>query len=47
MAMALVPPGETENVLLFEIKVVGGFLSFLGVGGLVYWLGTRAPRRDS
>jgi len=47
MAMALVPPGETENVLLFEIKVVGGFLSFLGVGGLVYWLGTRAPRRDA
>ena len=46
MAMALVPPEDTDNVLLFEIKVIGGFLAFLGVGGLVYWLSTRAPRRD-
>jgi amino acid transporter len=41
MAMALVPPEETGNIVLFEIKVIGGFLAFLGVGGLVYWLSTR------
>jgi amino acid transporter len=47
MALALVPPEDTDNALLFEVKVIGGFLAFLGVGGLVYWLSTQAPRRNS
>ena len=41
MALAIVPPENMENVLLFEIKVIGGFLAFLAVGGFVYKLGTR------
>ena len=41
MALAIVPPKDMENVLLFEIKVIGGFLAFLAVGGFVYKLGTR------
>jgi len=41
MAMALVPPEDTTSVLLFEAKVIGGFLGFLTVGAIVYWMGTR------
>jgi amino acid transporter len=41
MALAIVPPENMENVLLFEIKVIGGFLAFLAAGGFVYRLGTR------
>ena len=41
MALAIVPPENMENVLLFEIKVIGGFLAFLAVGGFVYKLGPR------
>jgi hypothetical protein len=46
MAVAMVPPdGETEP-LLFELKVVGGALGFVLLGGLVYWRRRRAtPRR--
>ena len=41
MAMALVPPEGMTSVLLFEAKVIGGFLGFLTVGAIVYWMGTR------
>jgi amino acid transporter len=42
MFVATVPPGEETRPLLFEIKVVGGALGFVLLGGLVYW---RAHRR--
>ncbi len=41
MGMALVPPDETANVLLFEAKIIGGFATFLLVGVILYWWGTR------
>lgn len=41
MAMALVPPKETASVWLFEAKVIGGFLAFVVVGAVLYWVGTR------
>ena len=41
MAIAMVPPDGETNPLLFELKVVGGALAFVALGGAVYWRGTR------
>ena len=43
MFVAMVPPSGDEQPLLFELKVVGGALAFVGIGGVVYW---RANRRS-
>jgi amino acid transporter len=37
MAIAMVPPDGESDPLLFELKVVGGALGFVALGGLVYW----------
>jgi amino acid transporter len=37
IAVAMVPPGGETNPVLFELKVVGGALAFILLGGLVYW----------
>ena len=37
MAIAMVPPDGETDPLLFEMKVVGGALSFVALGGVVYW----------
>jgi amino acid transporter len=42
MGVAMVPPAEETRPLLFEVKVVGGALGFVLLGGVVYW---RAHRR--
>ena len=42
MGVAMVPPAEETQPLLFELKVVGGALAFILLGGVVYW---RAHRR--
>ena len=42
MAMSLLPPGGTENVILYETKVIGGFLAFVITGGIIYWSKTKA-----
>jgi amino acid transporter len=44
MAVATVPPAGDSQPLLFELKVVGGALSFVLLGGVVYW---RAHRRGA
>jgi amino acid transporter len=44
MAVAMVPPAEDANPLLFEIKVVGGALGFVLIGWLVYWRAHRIGR---
>ena len=43
MGVAMIPPAEETRPLLFEIKVVGGALAFILLGGVVYW---RAHRRS-
>jgi glutamate:GABA antiporter len=45
MAIAMVPPDGESDPLLFELKVVGGALGFVALGGLVYWRGARESRR--
>jgi amino acid transporter len=43
MIVAMIPPSDDAQPLLFELKVVGGALAFVGIGGVVYWM---ANRRD-
>ena len=45
MGIAMVPPDGETDPWLFELKVVGGALAFVGLGGVVYWRGRRG-RRD-
>ncbi|MEO8334947.1 MAG: APC family permease [bacterium] len=42
MGVAIVPPADETRPMLFELKVVGGALAFILLGGIVYW---RAHRR--
>ncbi len=42
MVVAMVPPSDTPSVVLFELKVAGGALFFVALGGVLYW---RAMRR--
>jgi amino acid transporter len=44
MVVAMIPPGDTEHKGLFELKVVGGALAFLLLGGAVYWRAQSAGR---
>jgi amino acid transporter len=43
MGVAMVPPADDTNALLFEIKVVGGALGFILIGAGVYWRAHRSP----
>jgi glutamate:GABA antiporter len=43
MGIAMVPPDGETDPLLFELKVVGGALTFVALGGVVYWR-RAAPR---
>ena len=47
MGVAMVPPGDETQPLLFELKVVGGALAFILLGGAVYWRASRSsPARS-
>lgn len=37
MVVAMVPPSDTASVALFELKVGGGALFFVAMGGVLYW----------
>ena len=41
MGVAMVPPGDETHPLLFEMKVVGGAVGFILLGGMVYWRANR------
>jgi glutamate:GABA antiporter len=43
MALAAIPPGG-ENTFVFEAKLVGCTVAFVGVGLLLYWRGARKKR---
>ena len=44
MAVAVIPPGAGAT-LVFELKVVGGALVFIGAGGYFYWIAARRATR--
>ncbi len=41
MGVAMVPPSDETAPMLFELKVVGGALGFILLGGAVYWRAHR------
>jgi amino acid transporter len=43
---SMIPPGETTNKLLFEVKLLGGSAIAVGIGLALYWRGARAKRRE-
>lgn len=42
--VSLVPPGDTPNKTSFEIRLVGGTLTAILVGLILYWRGARSKR---
>jgi glutamate:GABA antiporter len=46
MIIATIPPQGMGNPLLFRLKVIGGALGFVVIGGLIYWYARfRRPNR--
>jgi hypothetical protein len=37
MIIATIPPPDMGNSVLFRLKVIGGALGFVLIGGLIYW----------
>ena len=37
MIIATIPPPDMGNPVLFRLKVIGGALGFIVIGGLIYW----------
>jgi amino acid transporter len=37
MIIATIPPPDIGDTLLFRLKVIGGALGFILIGGLIYW----------
>ncbi len=44
MVVATIPPSDTADPWLFRLKVIGGALLFVLIGGVVYWRGRRSAR---
>ncbi len=45
--VSLVPPGDSTNKLLFELKLVGGTLASILLGLVLYWRGARSKKAGS
>ncbi len=45
--LSAIPPGETLNKLLFELKLMGGSAAAVGIGLVLYWRGARAKSREA
>ncbi|MFC1535955.1 APC family permease [Candidatus Neomarinimicrobiota bacterium] len=41
MIMSVIPSSGVTNILIYEIKIIGGFLLFIFVGAGVYWWGKK------
>jgi hypothetical protein len=37
LALVFVPPAGTENVLNYEVNLVGQAVIIIGVGGILFW----------
>jgi len=47
IALSLIPPGEAENKILFETKLVGGTALAVAVGLILYYRGAMQKRREA
>jgi amino acid transporter len=45
IVLSMIPPGEVQSKLVFELKIIGGTLIPIGIGLLLYWRGARKKRR--
>lgn len=45
IVLSLIPPGETANKLVFELKLDGGTLAAIFIGLVLYYRGTRLKSR--
>ncbi|MGC2621382.1 MAG: hypothetical protein WA414_20220, partial [Acidobacteriaceae bacterium] len=41
IAFSIIPPGDTTNKTLFEVKVVATTIVFILIGLALYWRGVR------
>ncbi|MFZ0636390.1 MAG: APC family permease [Candidatus Acidiferrales bacterium] len=46
IVLSLIPPGESENKILFETKLIGGTAVAILFGLVLYFRGARAKRRE-
>ena len=44
---SLIPPGETENKVAFELKIVSATVVTIAIGLSLYWRGARAKGRET
>jgi hypothetical protein len=44
MALSMIPPGETSNKAIFEMKLLGGTGIAIAIGLLLYWRAKRQKR---
>ena len=44
---SIIPPGDSSNKVLFEVKVVGASLAAILFGLVLYWRGARAKAREA
>jgi glutamate:GABA antiporter len=45
LALVFVPPAGTENVLNYEVNLVGQALIIIGIGGILFWRSRRHEHR--
>jgi amino acid transporter len=46
MAVSMVPPGDSANKILFEVKLVIGSVGAILLGLVLYWRGARAKKTE-
>jgi amino acid transporter len=44
IAVSLVPPGDSTNKMLFELKLIGGTVVSILLGLILYWRGARSKK---
>jgi glutamate:GABA antiporter len=47
IVFSIIPPGDSSNKLLFEIKVIGSSIAAIAIGLLLYYRGARAKARGA
>ena len=47
IALSLIPPGESSNKWIFEMKLVGGTAASVAIGLVLYFRGARAKAREA
>jgi amino acid transporter len=44
---SIIPPGDSSNKVLFEVKVIGASLASIAGGLILYWRGARNKAREA